>query len=50
MAETVVRLDNVVKTYSMGESEVHALRGISFEIEQGEFLSIMGPSGSGYLT
>ena len=46
----VVRLDNVVKTYSMGESEVHALRGISFEIEQGEFLSIMGPSGSGKST
>ena len=50
MAEIVVRLDNVVKTYSMGESEVHALRGISFQIEQGEFLSIMGPSGSGKST
>ena len=50
MAETVVRLENVVKTYSMGESEVHALRGISFQIEQGEFLSIMGPSGSGKST
>ena len=46
----VVKLNNVVKTYSMGESEVHALRGISFEIEQGEFLSIMGPSGSGKST
>ena len=50
MSNIVVRLDNVVKTYSMGESEVHALRGISFEIEQGEFLSIMGPSGSGKST
>ena len=50
MSNTVVRLDNVVKTYSMGESEVHALRGISFAIEQGEFLSIMGPSGSGKST
>ena len=50
MADVVVRLDNVVKTYSMGESEVHALRGISFQIEQGEFLSIMGPSGSGKST
>lgn len=50
MSNTVVRLENVVKTYSMGESEVHALRGISFTIEQGEFLSIMGPSGSGKST
>ncbi len=50
MSNIVVRLDNVVKTYSMGESEVHALRGISFEIAQGEFLSIMGPSGSGKST
>ena len=50
MSDLVVRLDNVVKTYSMGESEVHALRGISFQIEQGEFLSIMGPSGSGKST
>ncbi|MBR5402122.1 MAG: ABC transporter ATP-binding protein [Treponema sp.] len=50
MSDIVVRLDNVVKTYSMGESEVHALRGISFSIEQGEFLSIMGPSGSGKST
>ena len=50
MSDIVVRLENVVKTYSMGESEVHALRGISFQIEQGEFLSIMGPSGSGKST
>ena len=50
MSDIVVKLENVVKTYSMGESEVHALRGISFQIEQGEFLSIMGPSGSGKST
>ena len=50
MADIVVKLENVVKTYSMGESEVHALRGISFQIGQGEFLSIMGPSGSGKST
>lgn len=50
MSEIVVKLDNVVKTYFMGENEVHALRGISFEISQGEFVSIMGPSGSGKST
>ncbi len=46
----LVRLENVVKTYSVGDSEVHALRGISFSIAQGEFVSIMGPSGSGKST
>ena len=48
--ETVVSLQDVVKTYVMGENEVHALRGISFDIHQGEFVSIMGPSGSGKST
>ncbi len=47
---TIVKLENVVKTYFMGKNEVHALRGISFEIQQGEFVSIMGPSGSGKST
>ena len=46
----VVKLENVVKTYVMGDTEVQALKGISFEIQQGEFLSIMGPSGSGKST
>nr|WP_074643093.1 ABC transporter ATP-binding protein [Treponema bryantii] len=50
MMETVVSLQDVVKTYVMGENEVHALRGISFDIHQGEFVSIMGPSGSGKST
>ena len=49
-SKTVVRLENVVKTYFMGENQVHALQGVSFNIEQGEFISIMGPSGSGKST
>ena len=48
--DSVVNLQDVVKTYVMGENEVHALRGISFDIQQGEFVSIMGPSCSGKST
>ncbi len=48
--ENVVSLQDVVRTYIMGDNEVRALRGVSFDIQQGEFVSIMGPSGSGKST
>ena len=47
---SIIKLENVWRSYEMGELQVDALRGISFEVEQGEFLSIMGPSGSGKST
>ena len=48
--EEVIRANNLVKTYQMGEVKVQALRGVSFTIRSGEVLSIMGPSGSGKST
>jgi len=45
-----IELRDVTKTYEMGDVKIHALRGASTQIEEGEFLSIMGPSGSGKST
>ncbi len=47
---TVIRTEGVTKVYTMGKTEVHALRGIDLTIEQGEMMAIIGASGSGKST
>ena len=46
----MIKVDNVIRNYHVGETVVKALRGVSLEIGKGEFLSIAGPSGSGKTT
>jgi putative ABC transport system ATP-binding protein len=46
----IIDIKNLVKDFHLGEVPVHVLKGISFQIERGEFVSIMGPSGSGKST
>lgn len=47
---TVVQLENLEKSYQLGKTTVHALRGVSLVLHEGEFMAVMGPSGSGKTT
>jgi len=48
--DEVVRITDVTKVYTMGDQRVEALKGITFSVRQGEFIAIMGASGSGKST
>src|SRR5512135_2164114 len=47
---TIIEIRNVSKSFQLGDSTVEVLRNISLDVEQGDFVSIMGPSGSGKST
>jgi putative ABC transport system ATP-binding protein len=46
----IIRMENITRVYKIGETEVRALGGVSYSIQQGDLVAIMGPSGSGKST
>ena len=46
----ILEVEDIIKIYGRGENRTEALKGISFDVLEGEFLGIMGPSGSGKTT
>jgi len=48
--DVLIEIEDLWKTYQMGAEEIHALRGVSFQIVRGSYVAIMGPSGSGKST
>ena len=50
MPETIIKVEKLKKIYRTGTVEVHALRGVDFQIKRGEFTAVAGPSGSGKTT
>jgi putative ABC transport system ATP-binding protein len=50
MSDAVIKVENLTKTYEMGEVAVHALRGVDVQLNSGELIVLLGPSGSGKST